>query len=889
MSNLQQNFSCEFYRKVQSRACRTALATLTLVIGSWVSQAAAEVLPGQDLEPLDFNATFISDIAESRVGSGGLSDILGQIGGKILKEQLPSNATCTRATVQSVSKREVKVEIECDAPDGTQMTVAAYSDTDKPTPNVANTKVLLRGGQAEATLAIPSSAGLTMSVKSKFLIVNQGNARKLELSGSKTSLFSMVHDFAQGSKVRPEPETSNNFRAFGASVQKIRKARPTTPRPSTTSNSAKAPTFNRNPVRKKQIISDGTLFQQPVYEGKYPVSFCQSSGRACGKKAADAFCRREGYAEASSFSERTNVATLTKPAIALSDGSFCPTSTCKVLSNVGCLKVGPNTNIIGLHDRKVRDRQIYDESTYTYTRPHSSGYRVDSCLNWGKECGKPAADAFCKIKGFAASKTHTLAMDVASATSPTLVLNSGQTCANGNCDSFEKIQCTNEAPPLNIIFTPSMISTALMLTYAAPGDSGPSLDNAFSFAYIDTGGVRDVNTDAALPFHHEVWRDSIDESVYYYAPRQFNLSYGQTNDGKLGINALYGNDSSAEKPITLTLEFDTGIDEADVKDLHSLIKKTLAAETGTAPDFELKRFPVLADPAVTFELFPGSGEPRVLSLDNNRFSTLSLQWSLSEAVWQGWQVSLRDQNHSGGTMTLTSPDADNPLKHQITILAKAADPSVYGQDIPKELKSWTNNTPFTVTLNRLNGLGQLRKKPSSVSWSLQDTKLMPGEQVIFETDSRNFPDNLKRNMVKYWLDYRLDTTCQNCVDKALPTQSVSSALGRNISFKLPASYDSSGYEEVQIVVRSRYFTPQARREDMSPMIALNAPGQEETIASPLYLPDGRQLSEGGLAEAMITVVTSGGERTVPGPWFDITNERTFISPSKIQSILDAIP
>jgi len=238
-------------------------------------------------------------------------------------------------------------------------------------------------------------------------------------------------------------------------------------------------------------------------------------------------------------------------------------------------------------------------------------------------------------------------------------------------------------------------------------------------------------------------------------------------------------------------------------------------------------------------------------------------------------------------MILTPPDPEKQPSHRIDIVAKVIDPAVYGQDAPDDLSSWTNSTPFPVTLKRLNGLGELNKNPASVSWSLANTKLQPGERIIFDTNEVNFPTNLKQRVIKYWLDYRLDTSCQTCVDSAIPTQSVSSALKRNISFKLPGSYDASAFEEIQIVVRSRYLSPQARSVDTAPMVSLNEPRQEQEIASPLYLPDGRQLSEGGLAEARITVVTAGGERTVSGQWFEITNERTYISTSKIQSVLDA--
>jgi len=844
--------------------------TFIAQLGVCSAPALAELSPGQYLEPLDFNATLIADIAESRTGSGGLSDMVGRIGSEFLKGKTAQNAVCVKARILSVSRRQVAVEIECPVDDGMQLTVAAYSKTDEITANVVPEKVVIQGGLAQATIAYSASTELTTRATSKFLVVNNDNRRTRRLSAASTSLFSMLHEFSQGAVVRPEPEARGNFRQFGIK-QRNRAARVTPARKKPT---IKRPKYVPNPVRKKQIITSETLFQLPLYDRKFPISFCQSRGRACGKQAADAFCRREGFSRAIGFSERTNIATAKKPAVALSDGSFCTLATCKVLSNVSCAR-----------PFRPLGNRLSVPANYTYNNPRSAGYRVDSCLNWGKNCGKPAADTFCKIKGFAASKSHIIAQGVGSTRAPTLVLNSGQTCTSSRCSGFSKIQCTNDAVPLFAI-APSVLPSILKLSYAAKGEAGPSLSNPVSLADISTGNINGVNTDAALPFHHEIWRDTRDASVYYYAPKQFRLSYAQENEGKLGIDVFYGDDRSAEKPVTLTLHFDTGIDQSDVNDLRRLIQNIFAAR-GEPKNVTLKRFPIRQDPTISFELFPGSGEPRVLALDNDRFSTLDLQWSLEESVWQGWQASLRDQNHSGGSMILTPPDPEKQPSHRIDIVAKVIDPAVYGQDAPDDLSSWTNSTPFPVTLKRLNGLGELNKNPASVSWSLANTKLQPGERIIFDTNEVNFPTNLKQRVIKYWLDYRLDTSCQTCVDSAIPTQSVSSALKRNISFKLPGSYDASAFEEIQIVVRSRYLSPQARSVDTAPMVSLNEPRQEQEIASPLYLPDGRQLSEGGLAEARITVVTAGGERTVSGQWFEITNERTYISTSKIQSVLDA--
>lgn len=76
--------------------------------------------------------------------------------------------------------------------------------------------------------------------------------------------------------------------------------------------------------------------------------------------------------------------------------------------------------------------------------PMLNGYLVDWCLHWAADCGKPAADEYCKRTGHAAGATsfHTASMR------PTLVLGDGKTCdAPTDCQGFTDVQCAASAPP----------------------------------------------------------------------------------------------------------------------------------------------------------------------------------------------------------------------------------------------------------------------------------------------------------------------------------------------------------------------------------------------------------------------------------------------------------
>lgn len=86
--------------------------------------------------------------------------------------------------------------------------------------------------------------------------------------------------------------------------------------------------------------------------------------------------------------------------------------------------------------------------TQTFTKPKSGGYRVDWCYSWGAQCGQPAANRYCKTKGFDVATDFDIAEDIGDVT-PTKVLKTGQICADPNCDGFSYITCQgeDEEPP----------------------------------------------------------------------------------------------------------------------------------------------------------------------------------------------------------------------------------------------------------------------------------------------------------------------------------------------------------------------------------------------------------------------------------------------------------
>ncbi len=72
--------------------------------------------------------------------------------------------------------------------------------------------------------------------------------------------------------------------------------------------------------------------------------------------------------------------------------------------------------------------------------PSIDGHRLDWCYQWGTQCGKPAADAFCRSIGHHGATAFPQAKDIGDR-SPTKVLGSGQICRDKICDGFRYIRC----------------------------------------------------------------------------------------------------------------------------------------------------------------------------------------------------------------------------------------------------------------------------------------------------------------------------------------------------------------------------------------------------------------------------------------------------------------
>ena len=80
------------------------------------------------------------------------------------------------------------------------------------------------------------------------------------------------------------------------------------------------------------------------------------------------------------------------------------------------------------------------DKIHTFRYPTIKGHRLDWCRLWARDCGKGAANSFCRSKGYSRAKSWEIDSDIGQH-SPTYVIETGQICKQSFCDGFKYIVC----------------------------------------------------------------------------------------------------------------------------------------------------------------------------------------------------------------------------------------------------------------------------------------------------------------------------------------------------------------------------------------------------------------------------------------------------------------
>ena len=197
-------------------------------------------------------------------------------------------------------------------------------------------------------------------------------------------------------------------------------------------------------------------FEAPVVNG-LPLDACRTSGGGCGQPTADAFCRAEGYEKAGVWSVALAARTWSA-----GSGLICKTDAgtrCTSLRNVTCV------------------RPAAPAGSRTYAVPMANDAPIDRCRLSGNDCGKAAADQFCRTQDFAQATSW-----AAATYRQTWNIVSGEFCnasAARPCEGLRNVVCSGGAAsrfkvPSGTYALPTLSSP---INTAAPGrlEAAPGL------------------------------------------------------------------------------------------------------------------------------------------------------------------------------------------------------------------------------------------------------------------------------------------------------------------------------------------------------------------------------------------------------------------------------
>ncbi len=175
-------------------------------------------------------------------------------------------------------------------------------------------------------------------------------------------------------------------------------------------------------LRMDTAQDEDKTYRKPRWKDER-LDWCFKWGIDCGQPAADHFCRRRRFSGAKDFRAEPNVGRYEPTRVAGTD-QVCNQPWCTGFDYITCFGPLPHT-------------QVFAPPAWPLNEERQ--YRLDWCLNWERDCGKPAADAYCRARGFLEAIFYEA--DPGVGTQPTILIGTNQICNQKFCTAFQIITC----------------------------------------------------------------------------------------------------------------------------------------------------------------------------------------------------------------------------------------------------------------------------------------------------------------------------------------------------------------------------------------------------------------------------------------------------------------
>ena len=165
------------------------------------------------------------------------------------------------------------------------------------------------------------------------------------------------------------------------------------------------------------VAAQDKTYNKPRH-GDTRLDWCLTWGTDCGRPAAVDFCNRRRYADVVVF--RAEKVGKSEPTTLIGSNQVCSGHDfCTAFAYITCTGPIPTERV--------------------FANPVWKDRRLDFCLRWGADCGKPAADTFCRAKGYS-DALHAVP-DAKPGYAPTRVISSDHICDKPFCRGFQQIIC----------------------------------------------------------------------------------------------------------------------------------------------------------------------------------------------------------------------------------------------------------------------------------------------------------------------------------------------------------------------------------------------------------------------------------------------------------------
>jgi len=160
-------------------------------------------------------------------------------------------------------------------------------------------------------------------------------------------------------------------------------------------------------------------YTRPKHKSGMALDWCKVFEGQCGKPAADAFCKSKGHLRASAWPQLANPGVKT---MTFSQNAVCNPQyhRCDTFAKITCVKKPKVVKVFSV--------------------PRHKGFYLDWCRVFEGQCGKPAAQAFCKSRGYKKvinfkKRNH--------APGKTMTISQNAVCnpQYHRCDTFKWIKC----------------------------------------------------------------------------------------------------------------------------------------------------------------------------------------------------------------------------------------------------------------------------------------------------------------------------------------------------------------------------------------------------------------------------------------------------------------